>query len=427
MNPHPLASTACLRRLLAVLAWLIAGCAQAQVGPGMSPIVTWDPEIVYGGVGRMPTNRPLSAEESRRAQQRAGQFFDVLKAVPAFSQPTTTATYLTSWAVVNESRMVEQQFIAYASNPRDVRRRADGALWGVMGGVHQLLFMYTNRAPNAANMTEREHNAFTRQVDVGGPTKGFFVQPRLVAEMGGGQLYGSYLIITHNGQPALAPAPIGTLLEGDIAFQRKTIADLERGWASSLRELEASMTPEAITARRAKREAHWQKETRDPAALAKRLDAAARTDEADTQRQRQRMSVPATQDPRSVYWGPRLALQALEQQLAKLDAAGRQAGACGWRDTAFHPGQDVRWAVAGSGAGAGAPPNCLPMVQIRSDLLAGAGKPDDVRIFIAWLSEDHCGLAWEGESRPRTSLRCAHHLPLLRGIDWAPLRKSWGW
>lgn len=124
-----------------------------------------------------------------------------------------------------------------------------------------------------------------------------------------------------------------------------------------------------------------------------------------------------------MYWGPRLALQALEQQLAKLDAAGRQAGACGWRDTDFHPGQDVRWAVVA----AGAPPNCLPMVQIRSDLLAGAGKSDEVRIFIAWMSEDHCGLAWEGETRPRTSLRCAHHLPLLRGIDWATLRKSWGW
>lgn len=421
LHQHPCAAKLC--RLLAGLALLTVACAQAQVDPGMSPVVTWDAEIVYGGVGRTPTTRPLAAAELATAKRRAGQFFDVLKALPAFSQPTSTATYLTSWAVVNDSRLVEQQFIAYASNPRDVRRRADGALWGVMGGVHQLLFMYTNRAPNAANMTEREHSAFTRLVDVGGPTRGFFVQPRLVAELGGGQLYGSYLVITHDGRPALAPAPIGTLLDADIAFQRKTTADQERGWAHSLRELEASMTPEAITARRAKREAHWQKETRDPTALAKRLDAAARTDEVDTQRQRERMSAPAKQDPRSVYWGPRLALQALEQQLAKLDAAGRQAGACGWRDTAFHPGQDVRWAVSGTGA----PANCLPMVQIRSDLLAGAGKPDEVRVFMAWMSEDHCGLAWEGETRPRTSLRCAHHLPLLRGIDWAALRKSWGW
>ena len=121
---------------MAVLAGLIAGCDQAQTAPRMSPIVTWDPEIVFGGVGRTPTTRPLAAGEVATAQQRAGQFFEVLKAVPAFSQPSTTATELTSWAVVNECRLVEQQFIAYASNPRDVRRRADGALWGVMGGVH---------------------------------------------------------------------------------------------------------------------------------------------------------------------------------------------------------------------------------------------------------------------------------------------------
>ena len=126
---------------------------------------------------------------------------------------------------------------------------------------------------------------------------------------------------------------------------------------------------------------------------------------------------------RDRYWGPRLALQALEQQLARLDATGRQAAACGWRDTTFHPGQDVRWAVAG----AGAPANCLPMVQIRADLLTGARKPDEVLIFIAWLSEEHCGLVWPGDAGLRGSLRCAHHLPLLRGIDWAALRQSWGW
>ncbi len=421
---HPTPLARCGLRALAIgLIGLFAVGAQAQVGPGMSPIVTWDPDLVYGGVARQPTARALTAAETRLAQQRAGQFFDVLKAVPAFSQPASTATYLTSWAVVNDARLVEQQFVAYASNPRDVRRRPDGALWGVMGGVHQLMFMYTNRLPNATNLVEREHNAFSRRVGDGSAAQGWFVQPRQVAELGGGQLYGGYLVITHDGRPALAPVPIGTLLEADIATHRKTIADLERGWASSLRELEASMTAEAIVARRAKREAHWRKETRDPAALAKRLDAAARTDEVDTQRQRERMSVPATQDPRSVYWGPRLAMQTLERQLAALDANGRQAAACGWRDTTFHPGQDVRWAPAG----AGSPANCLPMVQVRSDLLAGARRPDEVQVFIAWLSEEQCGLAWNGETGPRSSNRCPHHLPLLRGIDWSALRRSFGW
>ena len=95
----------------------------------------------------------------------------------------------------------------------------------------------------------------------------------------------------------------------------------------------------------------------------------------------------------------------------------------GWRDTTFHPGQDVRWAPAG----AGSPANCLPMVQVRSDLLAGARRPDEVQVFIAWLSEEQCGLAWNGETGPRSSNRCPHHLPLLRGIDWSALRRSFGW
>lgn len=412
-----------MRRWLAALAGLATGWACAQVGPGMSPIVTWDSYSVYGAGSHPPTLRALSAAETHGARQRAREFFDVLKAVPAFSQPASTATYLTSWAVVNENRLVEQSFVAYATHPRDARRRADGALWGVLGGSHQLLFMYTNRAPHASGLAERQYNDLARQVGEGSATHGYFVQPRQVAELGGGQLYGGYLVITPDGRPALGPVPIGTLIELDIARHRRSITELEQGWARSLRELEATMSPEAIAARRAKREAHWQKETRDPAALAQRLDAAARTDEADTRRQRERMSVPATQDPRSVYWGPRLALQALEQQDAKLDTAGRQAAACGWRDTAFAAGQDVRWAIAGPGA----PPNCLPMVQLRADLLAAAGKADEVRVFIAWLGEEHCGLAWRGDAGPRGSSRCTHHLPLLRGIDWKALRRSWGW
>ena len=33
---------------------------QPVAGPGMSPVVTWDPESVYGGAARSPTLRPMS-------------------------------------------------------------------------------------------------------------------------------------------------------------------------------------------------------------------------------------------------------------------------------------------------------------------------------------------------------------------------------
>ncbi|HRD99375.1 MAG TPA: hypothetical protein PLA97_23575, partial [Rubrivivax sp.] len=317
------------RPLLAGLVLLTTALCQAQVGPGMSPIVTWDYYSVFGSGAHPPTARPLSAAETALARQRAVQFFDVLKRVPEFSQPSAAATYLTSWAVVTPQRMVSQSFVAYASDPRDTRRRADGALWGVLGGSHQLMFMDTNLPPNADKLAERQHNDFARQVGEGEPTHGYFIQPKVVAEVGGGQLLGGYLLITRDGKPALGPVPIGTLLDMDIARHRKTIAELEAGWARSLRELDATMTPEAVAARRAKREAAWQKETRDPAAMVKRLDAAARSDDMDAQRQRDFRSVPATQDPRSIYWAPRLALQALERQAGALDATGRLAPACG--------------------------------------------------------------------------------------------------
>lgn len=428
IQPHLalLVRAAALSAALATLLWLPSQAAAqgtAAVGPGASPIVTWDPESVYGGVARTPPLRRLQAAELGTARLRASQFFDALKAVPQFGQPATEATYLTSWAVVNEQRLVEQDFVAYASNPRDVRRRADGALWGVMGGSHRLLFMYTNRLPGADKLAPREQHAFARQVGQGDPTHGFFVQPQPVADVGGGQVYGGYLAITRDGRPPLAPVPIGTLLQADIQTQRKAVADLEHGWAASLRELEASMTPDAAAARRAKRQARWSTETRDPAALTRRLDAAERSDEADAQRQRERMTPPPQRDPKSVYWGPRLALQALEQQWAALDATSAQAGACGWRDSAFHPGQDVRWAVAGPGAPAG----CQTMVQIRTDLLAGARRPDEVLLFTAWLGEEQCGQFWHADIVKLGSTRCQHHLPLLRGLDWATVRRSWGW
>ena len=284
--------------------------------------------------------------------------------------------------MVEEPGRVLQEFVAYASNPRDVRRRADGALWGVMGGSHRLLFMYINRPPGADKLAEREHNAYSRQVGLGETTHGYFVAPRTFAEVGGGRVHGGYLVITRDGQPALVPVPLGTLLQADIATHRKTVAD----------------------------------ETRDPAALARRLDAAERTDEVDAERQRERMTPPELRDPKSVYWGPRLALQSLEQQLATLDAGTAQAAACGWRDSTFHPGQDVRWAAAGPAAPAG----CLPMVQIRADLLASPGAADEPRLFTAWLGEEHCGQFWHADIARLGSIRCQHHLPLLRGLHPPP-------
>ncbi len=404
-------------------AWLpLAAAAQGLVQPGMSPIVTWNPTSVYGANAGPPTARPMTPAELKLSRERAERFFQSLQRVPSFAQPELHATHLDSWAIVTPEGVLVQQTVPYWSRPADTRRRADGALWGVLGGVHELMFTYTNQPPNAANLREREHNAFDRRIAADAAYKGYFVEPRVYGQAGGGTVYGGYFIATRDGSTALAPAPLGALLEIDIEMLKKRQADNEAGFARTLRELDASMTPAAVAARRAKREAAWAKETRDPAAMARRLDAAARTDEADHERQKAYRTPPPTPDPRNVHWGPRLALQALEQQLAALDTAGRGAPACGHVDASFPVDLAVRWAAVGPGAPAG----CRPMVRIRDDLV-GPGKPEDVRIFIAWLGEEQCGQAWGGAAMKLRSTACPLYVPLLRDLDWPALRRSFGW
>nr|MCU0921025.1 hypothetical protein [Burkholderiaceae bacterium] len=140
--------------LLAGIAWL-HGAALARpigpgggpdgalgVGPGMSPIVTFDPD--RGMISRLPTRRALTAAELKLARERAERMWEAVKSSPNFANPQGLATYLTSWAVIDEQGMFSQNYRAYWSAPRDVRRHNDGALYGVMGGAHQLLYFDTN-------------------------------------------------------------------------------------------------------------------------------------------------------------------------------------------------------------------------------------------------------------------------------------------
>jgi len=248
--------------------------------------------------------------------------------------------------VVGPQRLVEQDFTVYWSAPNDVRRRADTSLWSVLGGAHRLLYFTTNRVPEARKLEDRAtRGKFGRDRDSHGVPQDSFAQPRVLGEADGGTVYADMIIFTRDGRSALEAAALGPLLEAEAQRLRKFVAQQDAGFASSLRQLGGSMTPQAIAARRAKREERWKTESRDPAALAQRLDAAARTDEADTARQRPQMTEPAARDPRSAWWGPRLALATTEATLAGLDSAARNAPACGRVDPAFSTGNGVRCAT----------------------------------------------------------------------------------
>jgi hypothetical protein len=383
----------------------------------MSPIVTWDPGRE---ISRPPTKRPLTASELKAARARADRFYDLVKATPTFSQPAKHVTLVTAWPVVLDDGALSEHFYAYRSAPKDVTKRTDGSLWPKMGGAHSLAFFQTNYPPLASHLEDRAVPRFTRTIENDGPAYEVFSQPRTFAELGGGTLYNSILVITWDGRSILEPAPLGPILAGEIARHQKTIADLDRVTKSSIEQLEASMTPQAKAERRAKRAERWKTQFRNPATLASELDAADKSDESDYQRQKERMTPPSVRDPKSVYWGPRLALEAIEQRLASLDDAGQRGGACGRMDQAFSPQNGSRFELAASGNA-----GCVPIVRVRRNLV-DLKRPNEIQLLTLWLPDDPCGEQWAGKAVPQSN-RCDFAVPLMRELDWTAMRAVMGW
>ena len=409
-----------LRALRSPCLLLVVPCAAAQpLPPQMSPIVTFDPDSAGS---RPPTQRALTAAERKLARERADALYDAIKVSPSFREPKDRVTLATSWATVSAQQVVEQAFTVYWSAPNDVRRRADSSLWPVLGGAHRLLYFTTNLAPSAGKLEDRATRGnFSRSAGAWGLGFDAFAMPRVLGHAGGGTVYADLIVFTRDGRSAWVPAPLGPLLEAEVQRLRKVVADQETGFANTLRELEASMSPTAIAARRTKREERWRTETRDPAALARRLDAAERSDESDYIRQKERLTAPATRDPKSAWWGPRLALDSAQTRLAALDAAGRGSPACGRVDAAFQPAYDVRYELA-----AGASPDCVPMVQVRADLVDPKRPTGEVQLLTVWSRESACGLPL-ATGQPAQRGLCEDAVPLLREIDWAAMRRALGW
>jgi hypothetical protein len=304
---------------LLLLSGLVVAQAPPPLTPQMSPIVTWDPDRE---ISRPPTERPLTAAETKVARSRADRFYDAIKMTPIFNAPTTHVTLVTAWPIVWD-RVVQERFYVYWSAPKDTVKRADGSLWPKMGGAHTIVYFQTNTVPMASHLEDRATRGnFSRGFEESGRTSGVFAEPRTFGQVGGGTLYNEMLVLTRDGRPALAPAPVGPLLEAEIARVSKVVGELDRSTKRSLDQLEASMTPEAKAERRARRADRWKTQYRNPETLARELDAADTSDESDYQTQKARLSAPATRDPKSTYWGPRLALEALQHRLASLDAAG---------------------------------------------------------------------------------------------------------
>ena len=405
--------------LAAAIAVVAMASVQAQpVGNESSPVLSWDP---YGEIGNANMGFKVPPDLAKLSRERATRFFDAVKLAPTFQQPPQgRASYLTALPSMASRNLMQLSMIVYWTVPKDARRQKDGALFPVMGGAHEMLYFAANRVPHANSLGEIR---FRREALPGaGPGEPvlYFSAPKQHGELAGGTVFDNMIVITRDGRPALAPAPLGELLQIEVARLSKNIADQERIGANILQELDASMTPDAVAARRDKRAQAWAKETRDPQAMTKRLDAAHRSDESYNERRRQDFVPPATRDPKTIYWSPRLALEAAKAQLATLDTAGRAAPACVRVDAAFRSGDELRFQPA-----AGAPADCEAMVQVRPDLIDPARPASEVQLFTVSVVDAQCGRAWSGTEFKGG--RCFFAVPLLREMDWGAARRALGW
>jgi hypothetical protein len=81
-------------------------------------------------------------------------------------------------SVIDEHGGFNQSFTAYWSDPRDVRRHRDGALYGAIGGAHKLLFIETNFIPGDHYFIDSATRNFGRDTsEVGGATGSKHMQP----------------------------------------------------------------------------------------------------------------------------------------------------------------------------------------------------------------------------------------------------------
>jgi hypothetical protein len=413
---------------------LLAGCSAAwaqpapaaPITPQLSPGVSWEP---YGPLTRPVGLRRLNPAEVALAKQRYDGLYAAFTASEHFRTPRDRVHMVTSSAAIQapapdnlaRSPVLQQSITAYWTVPRDVIRLPSGILTPKLGGAHELVYVELNRVPPADLLEDRRaHGDFSRGVD-SGRHGGFFVMPRVMGTLGGGTVYADEIVLTRDGRSLLVPAPLGALLDLEIARLTEMVRLNERIEADRRAEAEAMMSPDKVAERRMRREQIWGRETRDPAQLAQRLDAAHASDIAEAERLRRDAELPATPDPRHRSWGPKLALEALQRQAAALDATARAQPACARKDPAFLGNASVRFDAAGSAA------DCLPMVQVRDDVLDPTRPLTEVQVLTVSFVGSRCGEVIGGQRPLPSAGRCGYGVPLLREMDWAAARRALGW
>lgn len=416
---------------LAVIAtsamWGDALMAQAArpVGAELSPGMAWFP---HGPDTRPVGVRRLSPADEVLAKRRADAWYAAIAATESFRTPRDRAHLVTSTAAIerppsimrSRAPVLQQDVTLYWSVPTSVRRLPTGILAPKLGGAHELLYVEINRVPRADQLEDRaRYGDFSRRI-VDRAYGGYFAMPATFGTLGGGVVYADVITFTRDGSSVLAPAPLGVLLDLEIARYEEIVTLNAKMTADRLAEAEASMSPARVAERRANREEVWRRETPDPAVLARRLAAAHVSDSLDALETKRAARLPERPDPQDVQWGPKLALEAVRTLAASLDAAGRAQPACARKDPAFRSSLAVRFVAVGS------TPDCVPMMQVRDDLLDATRPVTEVQLVQVHSRGSQCGAVLAGAVASNGGL-CDYAIPVLRAIDWRAVRQAVGW
>lgn len=398
----------------------------APVAPELSPGVSWEP---HGPFTRAVGLRRLNAAELKIAKERYDAFYRAFVASAHFRTPIVASRLVASAATIdapsasNGARgpVLLQGILPYWSAPRDVRRLPNGVLTPKLGGAHDLIYFELNAVPRADVLEDRAtYGDYSRGVITESPT-GYFAMPKELGTLGGGVVFSDQLVFTRDGRSVLAPAPLGPLLDIEIARLESIVkmnAEVER---DRLAQAEASLAPDKVEERRAKRAAIWGRETPAPAVLAKRLADAHASDVAEVERVRRDVAPLAVPNPKHRTSGAQLALATLQRLAASLDAAGRAQPACARTDRDFLTNLAVRFEPVGS------TPDCVPMVRIRDDLLDPKRPLTEVQVMSVFFRGSRCGEVLSGQKPLQPLGRCGFAVPLLREMDWAIVRGALAW
>ena len=253
-------------------------------------------------------------------------------------------------------------------------------------------------------------------------TQGFFgASPKVIASLAGGaaEIYevatGTVLIQTPENVALLTPVSTERAIRAQLADMAKYLGASANSSAQSAKEIEAFLKPEAVEARRKKREADYEDAVKrgtheKSLAQMRRLQESADATHVS--------KIRGTTQPNQEQQDYASATAVLQSQLSALDASGRAAPACAREEPKSVFGAKWRYGKVGE-------PGCAPLVEINPLLFevrpSERAKPRWLTVRLNYcMARDFRKIS---DHHPE-EVACRKRLDMLRETDWVALRRA---